>query len=119
MIDAWQYRMGDPADMDKNFKNDKINRKNMAYARKNVAPFGTRVKLMKNLSAEGAGAFDDDYFDWVYVDALHTAAALENDLMAWYPKVRNGGLVSGDDFGDVMDTATIDTKRWENSFGLN
>ena len=37
----------------------------------------------------------------MYIDALHTEAALERDLNAWWPKVRPGGLVSGDDYGDA------------------
>ena len=47
---------------------------------------------MQELSVKAAENFEDAYFDWVYIDALHTEAALATDLEAWYPKVRAGGL---------------------------
>ena len=45
--------------------------------------------------------------DLIYLDALHTDAALRDDLHAWWPKLRPGGqLLSGDDFGDANASVT-------------
>ena len=34
------------------------------------------------------------------------------DLTAWYPKVRKGGLLSGDDYGDAEETPFMTTSRY-------
>lgn len=101
-IDAWDWRPSDnkfPRN-DKNFKSDQINVANMEMARKNTRAFGARVQLLRALSENATLSFTDNFFDWVYIDALHTKEALLADLRAWWPKVRPGGLVSGDDYGD-------------------
>ena len=79
---------------------------------------GDRATLVRSLSVPAAEKFADNFFDWVYIDALHTEDALYNDLVAWWPKVRNGGLVSGDDYGThLKDTPLMSVKRWWNEFG--
>ena len=38
-------------------------------------------------------------------------------LTAWWNKVRPGGLISGDDYGDMEDTRSIKASRWALKFG--
>ena len=38
--------------------------------------------------------------DWVYIDGDHTHRAVLADLEAFYPKVRIGGIISGDDYAN-------------------
>jgi predicted O-methyltransferase YrrM len=38
--------------------------------------------------------------DYVYVDADHTYEGCTADLEAWWPLLRPGGLIAGDDYGD-------------------
>ena len=40
----------------------------------------------------------DSSLDWVYLDADHSYAGCLADLIAWVPKVRYGGIVSGHDY---------------------
>ena len=40
-------------------------------------------------------------------DALHTYEAVLADLRAWWPRLRRGGLLSGDDYGDERDLSLI------------
>ena len=43
--------------------------------------------------------FDDNYFDIVYVDGYaHTGQENGKTLEDWYPKVKSGGIFSGDDY---------------------
>jgi predicted O-methyltransferase YrrM len=39
--------------------------------------------------------------DFLYIDADHTYAAVLADLDAWVPHVKPGGLIAGDDYGNV------------------
>jgi hypothetical protein len=56
------------------------------------------VKLIKGFSVEVAAEFPDEFFDFVYIDADHTYAAVRADILAWWPKVRSGGVLGGHDF---------------------
>jgi len=57
-----------------------------------------RVEIIKGFSPEAADLFDDDFFDWVYVDANHIYQAVRDDLMAWSKKVKKGGFICGHDY---------------------
>jgi len=115
MIDAWSFRPGDPGD--KNFRGERQNEDNYNSSKTKTAFASDRRQLIRSLSQPAAAQFEDGFFDWVYIDALHTTAALLADLEAWYPKVRPGGLISGDDYGDRADTELVPARRWTRNFG--
>jgi len=56
------------------------------------------VSIRRNTSVEAAAATADESVDWVYIDGNHTYEFVLEDLRSWYPKVRPGGLVAGDDY---------------------
>ena len=49
-------------------------------------------------SIDAAKNFDDNYFDFVYIDADHAYQSVKTDLEAWYPKVKKGGFLAGHDW---------------------
>jgi hypothetical protein len=57
-----------------------------------------RFEMVQNSTTAAARLFDDESFDWIYLDATHTYTEAKRDLETWYPKVRIGGLVSGHDY---------------------
>lgn len=57
------------------------------------------VRVHRLTSREAAGLFPDAHFDWVYIDANHLYEYVLADLRMYYPKVRSGGFVAGDDYG--------------------
>lgn len=60
-----------------------------------------RVELHRSPSAAAVGHFRDCYFDWIYIDGNHLYDYVKEDLELYYPKVRAGGYVTGDDYGVV------------------
>ncbi len=58
----------------------------------------TRVKLIREFSKNACSFFDDETFDFIYIDADHTYDAVMEDLESWYPKVKKGGVLSGHDY---------------------
>lgn len=56
------------------------------------------IKDIKSISWEASSKFKDEYFDFVYIDACHDYDCVVKDLIAWYPKVKNGGIFSGHDY---------------------
>lgn len=56
-----------------------------------------RVKILKGLSWDQAEFVKDNELDFIFIDADHSYEAVKKDIIAWYPKVRKGGIISGHD----------------------
>ena len=67
---------------------------------KKMAGYGPRVMVLKMPSIEGAKTIPDGSLDAVLIDALHTYHACKEDILAWMPKLRTGGIMIGDDLSD-------------------
>lgn len=63
--------------------------------------------LMKMTSMEASKLLQDGSLDFVYIDALHDKAHVLEDIIAWEPKVRKGGMVSGHDWTHPGVTAAV------------
>jgi hypothetical protein len=59
-----------------------------------------QVTIDRRRSAEASAAFADETLDWVYVDGDHRHEAVLQDLDLYLPKLRSGGLLTGDDYGE-------------------
>jgi len=57
------------------------------------------VRLHRGTSVQAAAAVPDGSLDWVYIDGNHAYEYVTEDLRTWYPKLRAGGLLTGDDYG--------------------
>ena len=56
------------------------------------------VEIIKNNSVESSKKFNNEYFDYIYIDAEHTYNAVKKDLGCWYPKLKKNGYIFGDDY---------------------
>lgn len=57
---------------------------------------GNRFRVISGDSADNAKEFEDESVDAVWIDADHEAVL--RDIDAWWPKLRVGGLMGGDDW---------------------
>ena len=64
-----------------------------------MKPFGARARILRNTSVAAAATFADASVDFVFIDARHTYDAVSEDLRAWWPKIRPGGILAGHDYG--------------------
>ena len=62
--------------------------------------FGPRAEILRQTSREAARGFPDAELDFVFLDAQHHYEAVREDLEAWHPKIRPGGILSGHDYLD-------------------
>ncbi len=60
----------------------------------------TNIRKIKKKALDAVEEFADESIDMVYIDAKHTYEAVKEDITAWYPKVKIGGIISGHDFQD-------------------
>lgn len=65
-----------------------------------AAKYGSRCIVHREYSPGAADLFEDGELDFVYIDGNHSFEATLADLKAWYPKVRTGGVIAGDNFVD-------------------
>ncbi len=68
----------------------------MTKVRRHIATGVARV--IRALSVEGARYVPDESLDWVFIDASHFEENVWDDMHAWIPKVKPGGIVSGHDY---------------------
>lgn len=56
------------------------------------------VRIIKGYSDEFVNLFQDNFFDFIYIDANHAYKPVKNDLIKWFPKLKTKGLFSGHDY---------------------
>lgn len=56
------------------------------------------IKIIKNDSLSESKNYSDEFFDIVYIDASHEYFPVKNDIASWFPKVKKGGIICGDDY---------------------
>lgn len=90
-VDPWRYYQSNP-------KQPSQDRQDANYrvAQDRLRPF--RATLVKATSLEAVDAIPTGTLDFVYIDGNHQYDYVRADLAAWSPRVRGGGVVSGDDY---------------------
>lgn len=61
-----------------------------------LTPYGCTILRMTSL--EAAATIPDGSLDFVFIDGNHSEPFISQDLAAWAPKVRSGGIVAGHDY---------------------
>lgn len=56
------------------------------------------VRLIRDYSVNAAKQIPDGSLDWCFIDANHAFEAVFEDMCAWWPKVKCGGLFAGHDY---------------------
>lgn len=99
LLDCWQ-------EQDKSLYQDILNTntKEMALCltetiNNNINHFN-RIKIIKDFSDNAINFFEDNFFDFIYIDANHSYEAAKNDINKWFKKVKKGGLFAGHDYLD-------------------
>jgi len=75
-----------------------------------------QLKVLKMTSEESSTVFPDGYLDMVFIDAVHTFEQVWDDIGYWLPKIREGGLISGHDYGGRYPGVKEAVDQW---FGKN
>ena len=100
LLEDWQdlnLYMVDPYLPDR-YRNADDMRKIRELAFTNTLPFADRRIMLVAKSLQVACLIPNESLDFVYIDANHKYESVKQDIKAWYPKVKSGGLFFGHDY---------------------
>jgi predicted O-methyltransferase YrrM len=84
-----------------------------AEFKRNLAPVAHLIAgCYREDSAKAARHFEDGSLDFVFVDAGHFEADVMRDIHAWWPKLKPGGVLAGDDFWWYPSTDPVQYTVW-------
>ena len=100
-VDSWRQAAVHPDD-ELHVRPDTQHVDIMKTAATRLGKYGDRSMMLRASSPVAARMFPPGFFDFVYIDASHSADAAMADIMAWWPLVRSGGLFAGHDYFDQL-----------------
>ena len=56
------------------------------------------IDVMEGTGHRWVSLFEDEYFDFVFIDADHKYESVKQDIDDWFPKVKVGGILAGHDY---------------------
>lgn len=77
----------------------------------NIEPVKHIIKPVRELSWDGAKYYEDKSLDFIFIDAAHDYESVKKDINAWYPKLKDTGIIAGHDY-----TWCEDVRRAVNEF---
>lgn len=108
-VDAWAPMKG--------YEESYDHEANLALTLTRLAEYEGRYQIHRKASLEAAQDFPDASLDFVYLDANHAYEAVRDDIHAWWPKVKPGGMLAGDDYG-VIEEQWVDFGHGRVRFGV-
>jgi predicted O-methyltransferase YrrM len=103
VVDTWQGSFGQDPQSEKAYRS--LLQKNegdvFRVFLENMTRWGYihAMTPLRMRSLQAARLFRDDSLTFCFVDAGHDYASVKQDLTAWFPKLRPGGVIGGDDYG--------------------
>jgi hypothetical protein len=95
-LDCWKEVLERPTFNDANYKQTELDKQYDSVV--NMFKDRSYVEVIRDFSVEGSERFEDSYFDFIYIDAAHDYRSVKEDLEAWWPKLKPGGILSGHDY---------------------
>lgn len=69
------------------------------------------VQIHRGFATELSKIFQDEYFDWIYIDGNHEYDYVLQDLQNYKSKVKKGGFLTGDDYTWKNDEGILTVKK--------
>lgn len=96
MIDPWERQ---PASIYKE-RTDDTDYESCYRQCQELAERDKRVRLIRKLSVDAARDIENNTLDMVFIDGNHCYQAVLEDIDAWWPKLKKGGVMGFDDYGN-------------------
>jgi predicted O-methyltransferase YrrM len=105
-VDPWQsgYDTNDLASMDMGGVEDEFDKRMEKY---------NNVFKIKKTSIEASYDFENNYLDFIYIDANHTYESVVKDIEVWLPKIKKDGYIGFHDYDNSEVKRAINEKLGE------
>jgi len=71
---------------------------------------GEFIEVVPYESLKAVKLFNDGFLDFVYIDSSHEYEQTKKEIATWFPKVKDGGILSGHDFcAEEVNKAVLET----------
>lgn len=78
--------------------------------KENTKEFSDRLTHIYETSDDAASKFEDEQFDFIFIDGLHTYEQVLKDCVNYYPKLKKGGFLIGHDYARIEGVYTAATR---------
>ena len=85
-------------------------------AKGKLAPYADKIVWIKEISSLAHTQLQTEELDFIYIDGNHSYKSAKEDILNYFPKVKIGGLISGDDYNHPMDDYGV-KKAVDEAFG--
>ncbi|CAE7623847.1 unnamed protein product [Symbiodinium microadriaticum] len=111
MVDPWTPAPSEEYVDIANAASAEVHNEVLKEAIRNVLPFGKRPVVIRDTSVGAATWMVNASVDVVYIDGLHHYAGVMDDIEAWWPKLKRGGVMAGHDYYLMSESKTIFTVK--------
>jgi len=85
---------------------------------RNTAPLAGVIKPMRMTSLEAVELFADESIDFLMLDGDHNYPVVKQEIQAYLPKMKKGGIISGDDYRWPGVTQSVEETIGSNHIGV-
>lgn len=95
LVDVWQTIKGQSGDAS---SGQEWHDFNLESTKRLMKRHGKKAVFMKGKSVEIAPKIENNSLDFIYLDSDHSYDGVRADLLAWFHKVKTGGVIAGHDY---------------------
>lgn len=67
------------------------------FTKDRLSNYGKRCRIIREKS-EVAAKIISEKLDFVYIDGDHSEEGIRQDILSWFPKINDGGIIAGHDY---------------------
>lgn len=117
-VDLWEYSIDVLSDYSKQIYQDWNFEDIRNTFDQQTAPYQDRLIILQGVSWKMADHMENGSLDFVFIDADHAYQSVKNDIYAWLPKLKSGGVLCGHDYNLDGVRQAIDEmipEKWKDS----
>jgi predicted O-methyltransferase YrrM len=64
----------------------------------NIQPIKSAINPIRMTSVDASKLYEEDSLDFIFIDGAHDYNSVKEDIEHWFPKLKKGGYIAGDDY---------------------
>lgn len=101
------------------FGTEEIQNESKKIAKNNLIKYNEKCIWLEDFSENIHGEISNESADIIYIDGNHSFETVLSDLQLYYPKIKSGGLIIGDDYNEGGVAKAIEVFSKEKNISYN